>query len=391
MMAQNLSSRERMLAALNCQEPDYVPCCLSACQILERKCADQRDYVDRQLKMGLDVAVAVGAPSVRHDPRVRTREWREQGPSSPYPVLHKEYETPAGVVCTSVNQTEDWPWGDHVPFLDDYLIPRSRKQLIAQDEDLAALPYLFAPPTAEDVARLQRQARNATKLARDRELITIAYYGTVGDILCWVAGMQELMLAVSDKPQFVHRLIAAIEEWNSQVMDVVLDQGVDVFVRRAWYENADVWAPAQYKEFILPGLRRDVEKAHQAGAKFGYLMSCASLPLLGMMMDAGVDVLMGVDPAQDRMMDFRVLKERAAGRMCLWGGVCGYLTMECGTPQDITAQVRHALASLAPGGGLILAPVTNVRQDSPRVWRNLEAMIEAWRSLRGGPFSQVAE
>ena len=390
-MTSGLSSRERMLAALNCEEPDYVPCCFSAFQILERRCASQQEFVDRELQMGLDVAVAVAAPPVRHDPRVRIREWREEDRSSPCPVLHKEYETPAGVLRTAVNRSEDWPWGDHVPFLDDFLIPRSRKFLITHDDDLEGLRYLLASPTGEDVARLREQCRGAAKLADERKLITIAYYGMVGDVACWLAGISELIMMTADRPDFVRRLLAVIEEWNNRVMDVVLDQKVDVFVRRAWYENADVWAPAQYREFILPGLRRDAERAHRAGAKFGYLMSCAAMPLLDMMMDAGVDVLMGVDPAQDRMMDLRALKERTAGRMCLWGGVCGYLTLERGTPQDVAAQVQRSLAALAPGGGFILAPVTNVREDNARVWRNLDAMVEAWRSLRLGPFSSAGQ
>ncbi len=37
------------------------------------------------------------------------------------------------------------------------------------------------------------------------------------------------------------------------MMDVVLQQGVDLVVRRAWYEHADVWSPGLYREFLLPG------------------------------------------------------------------------------------------------------------------------------------------
>jgi uroporphyrinogen decarboxylase len=170
-------------------------------------------------------------------------------------------------------------------------------------------------------------------------------------------------------------------------MDVVLEQGIDLFVRRAWYENADVWSPSYYKEFIFPGLCRDVRRVHEAGAKFGYLMSCASMPLLEMMMDAGVDVLMGIDPAQDRTMDLGVLREETAGTMCLWGGVCGYLTVECGNPEDIREQTHRSISTLGPGGGFILSPVTNVREDNERVWRNLETLIDTWRSLRDDPDS----
>jgi hypothetical protein len=68
--------------------------------------------------------------------------------------------------------------------------------------------------------------------------------------------------------------------------------------------------------------------------------------------------------------------------MCLWGGVCGYLTMERGTEEEIRHQVRQAISTLAPGGGFILAPVTNVREDDPQVWANVTALIDEWRARR---------
>ncbi|MBM3242254.1 hypothetical protein FJZ31_38795 [Candidatus Poribacteria bacterium] len=64
------------------------------------------------------------------------------------------------------------------------------------------------------------------------------------------------------------------------------------------------------------------------------------------------------------------------------GDVCGYLTVECGTSADITEQVQQAIAILAPGGGFILSPVTNVRADTERAWQNIKTLIETWRTLR---------
>ncbi|MCK4375743.1 MAG: hypothetical protein KAX19_10455 [Candidatus Brocadiae bacterium] len=382
-MAQRFSSRERMLAALACGEPDHVPCCFSAFDILRHRCSDEFDYVDKQLEMGLDAAVQMPTPPVRHDCRVTVKEWREDSAGQPYPILHKVYETPAGPLRTMIVQSEDWPWGDHVPFMDDFLIPRSRKFLLTPDDNLDALRYLLAPPTDADLDALRQLAGRLKAWAGERELLTTGLYGMAGDVACWLCGMQNLMLMTVDDPDFVRQVLAIIEDWNRRRMQPVLEQGVDLFIRRAWYENADVWSRTHYREFILPGLRRDAEMVHQAGAGFGCLMSCASMPLIDMMMDAGVDVLVGVDPAQDRTMDLRLLKQKTAGRMCLWGGVCGYLTVERGTPDDIRRQVQDAISVLAPGGGFILAPVTNVREDNEHVWRNVAALIEAWRSLRG--------
>jgi len=111
------------------------------------------ETVDRQMGMGLDVVVQVSVPYPRHDARVCVGERREAHSGDPYPVLHKSYETPAGRLHTTVSQTEDWPWGDHVPFLDDFLIPRSRKFLVTADASLDALAYLLGPPTEADGAR----------------------------------------------------------------------------------------------------------------------------------------------------------------------------------------------------------------------------------------------
>lgn len=65
-MAARLSSRERMLAALSFEEPDYVPCCFSEFISLRNKCTGQQEFVDRQLEMGLDVVVDIEDPPVRH-------------------------------------------------------------------------------------------------------------------------------------------------------------------------------------------------------------------------------------------------------------------------------------------------------------------------------------
>jgi uroporphyrinogen-III decarboxylase len=313
---------------------------------------------------------------------VRIREWREDLPDHPYPVLHKVYETPAGTLRTSVDRSDDWPWGDHVPFIDDFLIPRSRKFLITPDDSLKALRYLLAPPTDAEITRFREHARRVKALAAERELLTVGTYGTVGDLAAWLCGQRELIMLTVDDPDFVHEFLSVIEDWNRRRVELVLDAGVDLIVRRAWYENADFWSPPLYRRFLLPGMRRDAEMAHQAGAKFGYLMSASSMPLIEMLTDAGVDVLMGVDPAQDRMMDLAELKRLAADKLCLWGGVCGYLTVELGTPEEIAEEVHQAISLLAPGGGFILAPVTNVRADTPRAWENVRTMIREWHALR---------
>ena len=58
-MAGRLSSRDRMLAAINCQEPDYVPCSFMLFAALKKGCRDEFEFIERQLALGLDPYVEV--------------------------------------------------------------------------------------------------------------------------------------------------------------------------------------------------------------------------------------------------------------------------------------------------------------------------------------------
>ena len=42
----------------------------------------------------------------------------------------------------------------------------------------------------------------------------------------------------------------------------------------------------------------------------------------------------------------------------------------------------EALRILGAGGGFILSPVDNVREDTPNAWKNTHKFIETWKKHR---------
>jgi hypothetical protein len=102
------------------------------------------------------------------------------------------------------------------------------------------------------------------------------------------------------------------------------------------------------------------------------------MPVLDQIIEAGVDVLIGVDPVEGKGTDLAEMRRRSAGRLALWGGVNGFVTVERGTPEEVRAAVRTALDTLGPTG-FILSPVDNIRDETPEVWRSVEAFIDAWQ------------
>jgi len=390
-----MSSRERMLCAIECGAPDYVPLSFMIFSALVHRCASPFEFFERQMELGLDTVVemfrlnadamtdcsdACGVP-VRFGPEVRVREWREQDPDERYPLLHKEYMTPDGTLTCVVQQTDDWPYGNHVPFLDDYVEARATKPLVTRPEDLAALRHLLPPPRRQDVVRCRRLWEDGKRLAERHGLLTAGGWGVGGDALAWLCGLQDSVMIAMDQPQFLDGILDVVSQWNRWRMEVILDAGVDLFIRRAWYEGTDFWSPTLYRRFFLPRLNDEVQIAHQAGAKFAYILTSGTMPILDMLTEAGVDALIGVDPIQGKGTDMAEMKRRTAGKMCLWGGVNGFLTVERGTPEGIQFAVREALDTLGPDG-FILSPVDNIRDTSDEVWENALTLIEAWKEMR---------
>jgi hypothetical protein len=100
--------------------------------------------------------------------------------------------------------------------------------------------------------------------------------------------------------------------------------------------------------------------------------------MLDDLIDAGVDVLIGVDPVQGTGSDLREMKRRAGGKLCLWGGVSGAITTERGSEEEVRSAVRLAIETLGPTR-FVLSPVDNITIDAPRTWRNIDILIDEWR------------
>jgi hypothetical protein len=388
-----LSSRARMLAALGCATPDHVPCSFMLYGGLHGRCADYAGFVRAQVAMGLDAVVELpprppvvvndyynlhGLP-VSYDPRVTVREWIERLPGEEWPVMVKEYGTPAGTLRAEVRQTDDWRWGDHVPFLDDYIVPRARRFIVNGPEDLPALRYLLMPPTVEEIAAFHTGSAPLLDLARQGDLLLSGGWGVGADLVGWVYGLERMIFAEHDQPAFLAELLDVIAAWNRARMELVLSAGIDLYIKRAWYENCDFWSPRSWRKFLLPVLAADVELAHARGAKFGYLITANCMPLLEMIAEAGVDAIIGVDP---RAWDLAETKRRLGGKVSLWGGVNGHLTVEHGTAQEVRVETEAAIGTLGPDG-FILSPVDNVREHTGLARANVAALIAAWQTARG--------
>jgi hypothetical protein len=383
-----------MVRTLARQPVDYTPCCFMSFTALRKRLHEDRYAVAlAEREMGLDPMLFIPAASraqrlehpdlrglpVRWPEDVRVEAWIEEDGART--ELHRRYHTPRGTLSATVALSEDWPHGDRLPFVDDYQIPRCVKPLIATAHDLEVLAYLLQPPSPADVAAFRAEAARAHAFALAHGILLAGGWGVGMDMANWLCGMEPLMVATLEAPAFVDELLELIHRWNLARMELVLAAPVDLYLRRAWYEGCDFVTPRFYRQSILPRLKREVALAHSRGAKFGYICTSGTRPMLDSYLEAGIDVLVGIDPVQGTHTDMPLLREKLGGRICLWGGVSGAVTLEMGTPGEIRRAVKHALCVLG-GEGFILSPVDNITVDRPKTWANLEVFIDAWQKER---------
>ena len=381
-----------MLNTLNRKEVDHLPACFMSFTALRERCNDDMFRLTQsELDMGLDSMLFIpvlprrqrqehphlrGLP-MRFSPEVTIKKWEEHLPDQI--TLNKEYITPAGSLTCSVQISDDWPHRDNIPLLDDYQIPRSTNPLISSQGDLEALQFLLTPPHDDDIASFQQEIKTAHQFVEEYGVLLAGGWGVGVDMAFWLCGMQDFILAILQKPEYGRQLLQMIHTWNMDRMRVVLSASVDLYIRRAWYEGCDFVTPKSFEELILPNLKAEADLAHEYGASFAYICTSGLNPMLNYYREAGIDVLIGIDPVQGSYVDMPLIKEKIGEEICLWGGVSGAITVEMGTEGEIRTAIQEAIRVLGPSG-FILSPVDNITVDEPITWDNIKIFIDEWQN-----------
>ena len=378
-----MTTKERLMAALRCQAVDYVPMAFQFWPSPPRRpnatWTNERERLEFFRRRGWDARVEVGTlvtplPAVQAEVRYETL--------NDQPILHQLWHTPAGTVEERLRVTDDWPGRDRnadtpVGFYDDFRTSRYIEFPFKSASDLAALPYLFPVDNARDIDKMMSAHERARALAEEFQVPLFAYYTAGMDWLLWLHPAEEMILRARTDPAMVHSLLDHIHSACARRLELLLELGLDGVCRRGWYESADLWSPRDFAEFARGPLAEDIRAVHAAGCVFIYLMDSGVVPLLGELGALDFDCLFGVDPAM-RSVDLRQVRRALPGKS-LWGGISATLHIGRGTPAETERAVERAFESCGRLG-FVLGPLEGIRPTWP--WENIEACDRAWRRLR---------
>ena len=167
-------------------------------------------------------------------------------------------------------------------------------------------------------------------------------------------GMENMMLKMFDDPDLVHRVSALVLEYNLELLDMLVEAGLDVLVIEddVADKNFPLISPDQFKEFVNPYNARLVDEAHQKGLKVVRHSDGNLWPILDILLETGYDGLNPLEPQAG--MDLARVKEYCGGRICLLGNIDCIDLLPHGTPDQVDEAVKQAIAAAGQGGGLII-------------------------------------
>jgi uroporphyrinogen decarboxylase len=196
--------------------------------------------------------------------------------------------------------------------------------------------------------------------------------------LWFLRGLDRILMDFVERPDLVKAMIDKIMEFRTEHVGRILEIAgghADILQIADDYgaQQGLMMSPAMWREFFAPHLRILSEMTHEAGLKTFLHCDGSSREIIPDLIDIGIDIL---NPIQPRClgMDPDELKSEFGDRLCFHGAVDTQKTLPFGTKAEVVAEVRNRIDVLGAGGGYILAPVHTVEADVPV--ENLLAVYE---------------
>ena len=185
-----------------------------------------------------------------------------------------------------------------------------------------------------------------------------------GDFTAW-------MMTLATEPDYVRALYEKlVEAWLGnlrRLYDAVGDRVQIVqFNDDLGTEYGPFLSIAMFRDLVMPYYKQGLDWIHQnTGWKVFMHNDGAIFDLIPTLVEMGVDILNPVQTSA-KGMDPVKLKHEFGERIVFWGGACdSQSTLAFGTPEEVAREVEGNLRVFAPGGGYVLGAVHNIQAGVP--------------------------
>jgi len=385
----SFTSRERVIAALNHQEPDRVPINMVPLYDFYLKFKsylgiDIEENVKPNISMEViphpEVLKKIGVDIIRLKWSTPQNTIRKINSNTMPEGYHKDE---LGVVYKRVNQPGGGSYWE--------VVRSPLENATLGDLERFPWPDPNTPGVGETLEKETKRLFEDTDLA-----LAHRFGGSIIELPIYLMGMEKWMIRTVTDPEFAGALLDKITD-----MQISYDQlGIEacgkylqifrVSGEDLGTQNGPLYSPKMFHELILPRLRRRWQAARKLLDRINpsvkiMLHSCGSIrKFIPDFIQAGIQVLDPVQPHPKDMDSFE-LKREFGEQLCFHGGIDIQHVLPFGTTEQVEEEVKTRIQAFAKGGGYILGPAHAVQADTPPV--NIVTMFQAAQRFGMYPLS----
>ena len=377
---ETMTSRQRVLKALNHQIPDRIPIDLGGFQtgIHKKAYIELLDYlgIDDELTI-MDPVQQLAKPCEELLERfhVDIRYVCAHGPDSfkggieqnvRHGRLWHDLKDEFGVVWSMPDDQQLYMDISHHPLAD------------ATVKDLADYPF----PDGGDPTRFTGVREKALELRNETPYAISTGIGGIVYEICWyMRGLERWFMDMVENPGFCQALLdKTLEFWLDYFDGFLAEVGdlVDIVMigDDLAGQNGPLFSPDFYRKVVKPRQKRLVRHIKSlTNAKIWYHTCGACYKYIPELIDNGIDIL---NPVQIGLVDMdpRKLKEKFGKRLVFWGGaIDAQHVLPFAKPEEIRNGVRSNLEIFKTGGGYVFNNVHNIQVGVPP--ENIVALFDS--------------
>jgi len=245
-------------------------------------------------------------------------------------------------------------------------------------EDLADYPF----PAGNDPTRFTGVRAKALELRNETPYAISTGIGGVVYEICWyMRGLERWFTDMIENPEFCEALLdQTLKFWLDYFTGFMAEIGdlVDVVMigDDLAGQQGPLFSPDFYRRIVKPRQKRLVQHIKSlTEAKIWYHTCGSCQPLIGELIDNGIDALNPVQIGSEKMNP-QELKQQFGPHITFWGGGCdSQHVLPFAAPEEITQHVKRNLEIFKPGGGYVFNNVHNIQAGVTA--ENITAMYDA--------------
>jgi uroporphyrinogen decarboxylase len=369
-----MTHRERVIKALNHEEPDRIPIDLggmAASTIVVEAYAGLMEHLGLKEEGQIVVDRYLQTASVSEAVLKRFDvDFRRVG-------LGKSEVIPE-VVLSDLSYRDEWGVVWEKPEDGHYINTAGPFQ--KKDVTISEIES-YRWPEPRDPGKIRGLKEKALQLHQENEYAIVVNLPCAIVAQCQrVRGFGEWLEDLVVNPALAEAMMEQVVRVGAGQAEFVMEEigdyvDVVVFLDDLGFQDRPYMRPEVYRKLVKPYHHRLIEAVKSKSDAKVLLHSDGSVyALLGDFVDIGVDALNPVQVTAAEMGSRR-LKAEFGKDLSFWGGIDTQQVMPLGTPDDVREEVKTRIADLAPGGGYVLASVHNIQSEVPP--ENIVAMFDS--------------